>query len=699
MNPRHPVRGSIILIVLIFTTIIGILAGSLLAYSISERRLNQRTQLRYESKNAAEAVLEYGAAELVVRFRSDLNFATDQLKSTPVATHTGRAATLFANPAGQLWTNVDPASVNLWVSQTSESGRRYVDPNNPENDFDPLRGQNVSVQAVRLLARASATHVGGITATTHATQLFEIREAALFNYAIFYNIDMEFHPGPTMSVYGPVHSNRPMYLTTNANLAFHSTVTTAGNLTLGDKGVGRTIAYNIAFTNGTNLVTANNPTVGGSAVGSYVDSQLVSRVPSKNFHDIASQAWRGYVQDSSHGISPQTPPGVTTPEQARQLILPPATGGSTTIESQKYSNKAGLYMVVEPTGEVVNFKNPADATTYKAVAAGSRAAWRAANPDKIVVPPVGMINNQRRMYDHREGKWINTIDINLGVMRTAVNTSTAGAASNFKVNGADWSIDAADGWNGIVYVDIENPLTGFTSTSDVGTMGTGSGGRTAVRLVNGSQLPNRAAVNSARPEGLTVATNSTAYITGHFNADGSLAADMSDTSVPEAGEVPAAVVADAINILSQAWWDSGTGKPTGDSTSNNTSRPAAAHTEVSAAFITGIVESPMGGGASQYSGGVENYPRFHENWGSKNFRYRGSMVALFASSVGTGKWSSAKYGAPNRQWGHNALFASGRYPPGTPRLRTYRRLDYRDLTPAEFNTLLADTRLEFIAME
>ncbi|MCW5550049.1 MAG: hypothetical protein KIT44_13885 [Opitutaceae bacterium] len=699
MNPRHHVRGSIILIVLIFTTIIGILAGSLLAYSMSERRLNQRTQMRYESKNAVEAALEYGAAELVVRFRSDLNFATDQLESTPVATHTGRAATLFANPTGQLWTNVDPASINLWVSQTSESGRRYVDPNNPENDFDPLRGQNVSVQAVRLLARASATHVGGTTATTHATQLFEIREAALFNYAIFYNIDMEFHPGAAMSVHGPVHSNRPMYLSSSPALAFHSTVTTAGNLTLGDKGVGRTIAYNIAFTNGTGLVTANNPTVGGSAVGSYVDSQLESRVSSKNFHDIASQAWRGYVQDQSHGIAAQSPPGVTTPAQARQLILPPDAGGSATIEAQKYSNKAGLYMVVEPNGRVVNFKDPADATAYKAVAAGSRAAWRTANANKIVVPPSGMVNNQRRMYDHREGRWINTIDINLGVMRTAVNTSTADAASNFKVNGADWNLDASDGWNGIVYVDVESPNTGFSSTSDVGAMGAGSGTRTAVRLVNGSDLPNRAAVSASSAEGLTVATNTTAYITGHFNADGSLAADQSDTSVPEADEVPAAVVADAINILSQAWWDSGTGKPTGDSTSNNTTRPNAAHTEVSAAFITGIVESPMNGGGSNYSGGVENYPRFHENWGSRNFRYRGSMVALFASAVGTGKWNNAKYGAPNRQWGHNALFASGRYPPGTPRLRTYRRLDYRDLTPVEFNNLLADARLDFIAME
>jgi len=699
MNTTGKRRGSVILISLIFTSVIGILAGSLLSYSMSERRLNQHSQLRYESKNAAEAALEYGAAELVVRFRSDLNFSTDQLEVTPVETHLDRAGTLFANAGAVPWTNVDPDSVELWVSQLSESGRRFIDPNNPENDFDPLRGQTVSVQAVRLLARASASNISGMTAITYATQLFEIREAALFNYAIFYNIDMEFHPGAAMNIFGPVHSNRPMYLTTNASLAMRSTTTTAGNLILGDKGVGRTIVYNISFTNGTSQVTANNPTVGGTAVGSYVDSLLENRVSGKNFHDIASQAWRGYVQDSSHGIAAQTPPGVTTPEEARELILPPDSAGNASREAQKFSNKAGLYVVVETGGNVVSFKSPADATAYKAVVPASRAAWRAANPDKIVVPPTGMIENRRRMYDHREGRWVNMIDVNMGVMRTAVNTATADAATNFKVDGDDWDIDSTSGWNGIVYVDVENPLAGFTSTSDVGTMGTGSGTRTAVRLVNGTHLPNRAAVNAAQPEGLTVATNTTAYVTGHFNADGTLAADMSDTTLPEAGEVPAAVIADAINILSQSWWNSGTGTPTGDSTSANTTRPAASHTEVSAAFITGVVESTQGGGGSRYSGGVENYPRLHENWSGRNFRYRGSMIALYASAVGTGWWNNARYSAPARQWGHNALFSNGRYPPGTPRLRTYRRLDYRDLSAAEFTTLLANENLEFIAMQ
>jgi hypothetical protein len=122
---------------------------------------------------------------------------------------------------------------------------------------------------------------------------------------------------------------------------------------------------------------------------------------------------------------------------------------------------------------VVSFKSPADASTHKSVVTTSRAAWRAANSDKIVVPPTGMIENRPLMYDHREGCWINMIEVNMGIMRTAVNTAAAATTTIFKVDGDDWDIDLTSGCNGIVFVNVENTLVGFTSTSDVGTMSLG----------------------------------------------------------------------------------------------------------------------------------------------------------------------------------------------------------------------------------
>ena len=716
-------RGSTLLVVLIITVVLGLISASLIGYSLTERRLNHTNMLRFQAKNAAEAALEYAAGETRSRLIRNLNFAANEFSASPISTHTNRLSALLpTGPTDYNW--VEAANVTLWVSQVSAATRRYIDPNNAGNDFDPLRGQNVSSQAVRFLAQARAESPTG-SAVSYSTQSIEIRDAALFNYAIFYNLEMEFHPGPRMTIVGPVHANENSFLTEGGDIYFLDTFTTAGTLTIGTKNSpsSRPGGRDIYFSTGVDdngdgnidLISVNNPTINGSAIGTYIDSQLQSRVGSLNFRDVASQAWNGYVQDSSHGINRQTPPGVLSAAQAHDLIeAPNSATGTASIEAQKFSNKAGLYFLVEPGGNVLGFHTPADAEEYKSSA--SRAAWLATYPQRVITPPPGLVDSQRRMYDHRERRWINTVDFDLGVMRTAVLSATPAAPENFKVNGADWDIDdpAIDGaWNGIVYVDVEVPGVGYTSSglsyrSNATTtvnQGTGSGTRTAVRLLNASQLPNRRAAdpsNAFLPEGMTIATNAAVYTIGHYNADGALMADLSDMTTPEAGEVPAAIVADAVNILSAGWQgtDAVTGQivPVDDLTSSSTTRPAASHTEVSAAILTGIVET-TGTNNNQYSGGVENYPRFHENWSNRSLRYRGSIVALFTSEVATGVWADARYGAPRREWGFNSMFGSQRrYPPGTPIIRTFRRIDYRDVSEDEFNTLLADANLSFTEM-
>ncbi len=721
-SSRKRRRGSVILVVLIFTTVLSLIAGSLLSYMLSERRLNHRNKLRFQAKNAAEAALEYAAAETRSRLTQNLNFSATEFSTAPITAHTTRLNTLLPSSASD-YNSVASADVALWASQVSDSVRRFIDPSNAGNDFDPLRGQTVGAQSVRFIASAKA--VDSVSqAMSYATQSIEIRDAALFNSAIFYNLDMEFHPGPNMTVVGPVHSNEASYLTEGGGIQFLDTMTTAGRFVIGTKNSpgSRPSGRNIKFATGVDddgdgaidLLSVDNPLVDGARVGSYIDADLESRVAESTFRDVASQAWNGYVQDQSHGITRQNPPGVLTGPQAHDLIEPPDAAGTASLEAQKYANKAGMYMVVEPDGNVHTFFSAADATSYKNALV--RSVWLAANPGKFIVPPAGMIENQRRMYDWRERQWINTIDLDLGVMRQAVLAATPGSADNFKVNGADWDIDdpAVDGaWNGVLYIDVESPTTGHASSGTIyrndatttTSQGNGSGQRTSVRLLNGSRLPNRREADPANaflPEGLSVATNAPVYTVGHFNADGALAADLSDMTTPEASEVPAAIIADAISVLSSNWdsTEAVTGRvvPYGDFSSSSSSRPGANHTEISAAFLTGVVET-SGTANSQYSGGVENYPRFHENWSGKSLRYRGSIVALFASETAVGPWADSKYGAPRREWGFNSMFGSQRrYPPGTPIICTFRRLDYRDITEAEFNALRADANLSFTLM-
>ena len=185
-----------------------------------------------------------------------------------------------------------------------------------------------------------------------------------------------------------------------------------------------------------------------------------------------------------------------------------------------------------------------------------------------------------------------------------------------------------------------------------------------VRLVNGANLP---------PQGLTVATDSPAYILGDYNVPPAAKGTTNTT-----GTLPASVAADAITILSAAW-DDNHGK------SALASRKPSS-TTVNAAFLTGDVATT----SSNDSGGLENLPRFMETWIGQTFTYNGSMICMFNSKVATGVWQAPGkandvYDAPIRQWALDQNFQdSTKLPPSTPSLMVLIRANWR--TPAAYTT-------------
>jgi hypothetical protein len=284
---------------------------------------------------------------------------------------------------------------------------------------------------------------------------------------------------------------------------------------------------------------------------------------------------------------------------------------------------------------------------------------------------------------------------------------------------------AGTGWNGGIYVEsVDAPLR-----KDSG-----------VRLINGrGRVASDAAGN-----GLTVATNDALYIFGHYNADGAINTATTGTTnsgrYPEAGETPCSFAADAITILTQpefvrnattgaiaqnyGWndalsldrMDNNTGSTTtwrttppssgnvdeGDVTpmqpwitpydrtsggtgagTERTFKFPGANTEISAAFLTGLVPSNKDGNG-QYSGGLNNYPRFLERHAGI-VAIRGSLVALFESRVATEPWTIRYYAPPTRLWGFNELFNQGKFPPLTPRLLSFRRASFSEIPPAHYD--------------
>src|SRR5205085_290885 len=90
------------------------------------------------------------------------------------------------------------------------------------------------------------------------------------------------------------------------------------------------------------------------------------------------------------------------------------------------------------------------------------------------------------------------------------------------------------------------------------------------------------------------------------------------------------------------------------------------NTTVNCALTAGIVQTSA---AKGYSGGIENFTRFLEEWTDKTFTYNGSMVVMFDSRYATGAWTGVGgyYNPPIRNWTFDMNFTDpNKLPPATP---------------------------------
>ena len=70
---------------------------------------------------------------------------------------------------------------------------------------------------------------------------------------------------------------------------------------------------------------------------------------------------------------------------------------------------------------------------------------------------------------------------------------------------------------------------------------------------------------------------------------------------------------------------------------------------------------------SGYGGGLENFPRFLEDWNGRTLTYRGSLVSLHFARYASGSWGGAYYRPPARDWEFDTRFDDpANLPPGTP---------------------------------
>ncbi len=189
----------------------------------------------------------------------------------------------------------------------------------------------------------------------------------------------------------------------------------------------------------------------------------------------------------------------------------------------------------------------------------------------------------------------------------------------------------------------------------------------AVRVANGTMLPTQTA-----PYGFTVATKQPLYVYGNYNATNTSGSSLGVNNTSHTW--PAALVGDAITILSTNW---------GDGTTSKKPTAGTGSTTVNAALLAGIVRSLPSYNSSTgigYSGGVENFLRTLESWSSANLWYNGSIVVMFPSRYATNYWvqTGNYYDAPNRHWAFDTNFTlQTGLPPLTPSSKGVIRYNWR----------------------
>jgi hypothetical protein len=622
---RQSGSGFALTITLIFLAVSLMVFGSMMYWVSTSAKISLRNNQFNMSEAAAEAANERVLAQM------DRDFLAQSL------TNASYYAALLPNqtnwPVQYTFTdttgNVNQISVNLGP---------------PASNSVPLNSQFSGLYglAQSCTLTATATPIGqpyNVPATV--SESLQFASIPLFQFAIFYNMNLEICPGQTMSITGPVFCNQSIWegseLTT-----FLSTVSAVG----------------------TNSPTSANPFAtnynphNGTPPGNFASTPL------SNVNPLTMPIGTNNSPTAIQALLNLPPPTYALGTAAAystngQIYL--ANGADLFItNTASGTNSGSAGWIPSGTNNTIIYYQDAGNTPYLTPIANDFYLLKTGGSTNYVDlrtnPPsfeIACITNVSyagysfvtnvAFYDYRESAVVQALQIDIAKFNLWVtNSATNGGNSSF--NGS---------YNQTCQNHKGHPIDSiyvYNSTAFSGTQ------LPAVRVINGTNLPSS--------YGFTVATPFPMYVYGNYNlTDSSGTTPSSGANSPSASyhAWPAALMADAITILSGSWNDS-----YNSGTSLGSRNPST--TVVNAAMLEGIVPTDPTISAN-YSGGVENFMRLLESWNGTPLYYNGSIVVMFPSQYATNSWITpgTYYQAPSRPWAFDTHFRSqSGLPPLTP---------------------------------
>jgi len=345
-------QGYALMMVLAFGGI-GLLAlAGALSWVTTNGNLIYRNNQQYRTVAAAEAATE----KILTRITRDYKNGDEATVYANRSTYAALVPTSAENP---IWANY------VFNNGQGASGQTYIDRTAAET-YVPLESQYSGLSGFASSYRvvSNARELNGLYSIPAAVQQdIQLASIPIFQFAIFYNTDIELMGSATLYVRGRVHGNANLYTGSTANQYFYEDVTTSGIITNG-------MRY-------------------GWAIGGTV-----------------------YYYDSKDANTSQMnlPIGTNnTAAAVREVLQPPQTGEdiNSAMGRERYYNKAELVIQVTDTNVSVGWKQP-----YASSLTGI--PWLATT---------NFVSTNKTFTDQRESKTILTTEIDVGKFITWAGTN------------------------------------------------------------------------------------------------------------------------------------------------------------------------------------------------------------------------------------------------------------------------------------
>jgi hypothetical protein len=345
-------RGYALMMVLFFGGI-GLLAlAGALGWVTTNGNLIYRNNQHYRTVAAAEAATE----KILTRITRDFKDSGEPMVYANRSTYSALVPTSAENP---IWGSF------VFNNAQGGSGQTYFERLAAES-YVPLESQYSGLSGFASTYRvvSNAREASGLFTTPAAVQQdVQLASIPLFQFAVFYNTDMELNGAATLHVRGRVHGNANLFTGSSANQYFYEDVTTSG-----------------IISNGMRYGWATNGTV------YYYDSKDANR----------SQL--------------TLPIGTNnTPSAVREVLQPPPSGEAiaSAMGRERYYNKAELVIQVTDTNVSVGVKQ-------RYASSLTSIPWLATT---------NFISTNKTFTDQRESKTILTTEIDVGKFITWAATN------------------------------------------------------------------------------------------------------------------------------------------------------------------------------------------------------------------------------------------------------------------------------------